>query len=77
MLSPWAQPSWREELVQELKHAQPRFFIVARRDAQPITTYVNLDSEGCLRIFPELEAFITQNYKPVADLDSFVIYRRE
>jgi hypothetical protein len=77
IVSPWAQPSWREDLMRELRYAQPRFLIVARRDAQPVTTYVNLDSEKCLKSFPELNAFITQNYKPVADLDSFVIYRRE
>ena len=77
IVSLWAQPSWREELVRDLRNAQPRFIIVTRRDALPTITYVNLDSEKYLEIFPGLDTFITQNYRSVADLESFVVYRRE
>jgi 4-amino-4-deoxy-L-arabinose transferase-like glycosyltransferase len=76
VLSLWAQPSWREELVRDLRNAQPRFVIVTRGDALPTITYVNMDSEDYLKIFPKLDSFITENYKPVADFDSFVVYRR-
>ena len=76
IVSLWAQASWREELVRDLRNAQPRFIIVTRRDALPTITYVNLDSENYLKIFPKLDSFITENYKPVADFDSFVVYRR-
>ncbi len=76
-VSPWCPPSFREELVRGLRNAQPRFIIVSRRDALPNISYVNLDSENYLKIFPKLNFFITDNYKPVADFDSFVIYRRE
>jgi hypothetical protein len=75
-VSPWCPPSFREELVRELRNAQPRFIIVARHDALPMITYVNLDSEGYLKLFPNLNSFITQNYRPVADFDSFVVYGR-
>jgi hypothetical protein len=77
IVSLWAQASWREELVRDLRNAQPRFIIVTRRDALPTITYVNLDSENYLKIFPKLDSFITENYKPVADLDAFVVYRRK
>jgi len=77
IVSLWAQPSWRDELVRDLRNAQPRFIIVTRRDALPTITYVNLDSEKYLEIFPGLDTFITQNYRSVADLESFVVYRRE
>jgi hypothetical protein len=73
----WAQPSWREELMRDLKNAQPRFIVVTRRDAVPFLTYVGLDSEKYLKRFPELDTFIAQGYQPVADFDSFVIYHRE
>lgn len=71
------QPSWRDELVRDLRNAQPRFIIVTRRDDLPAITYVRLDSEKYLEIFPKLDSFITENYKPVADLDAFVVYRRK
>jgi hypothetical protein len=76
VLSLWAQPSWREELVRDLRNAQPRFIVVTRGDALPTITYVNLDSENYLTIFPKLDSFITENYKRVADFDTFVVYQR-
>jgi hypothetical protein len=77
IVSLWGQPSWREELVRDLRNAQPRFIIVTRRDDLPAITYVKLDSEKYLEIFPKLDSFITENYKPVADLDAFAVYRRK
>ncbi len=76
LMSPWCPNSWRDELVRDLRNAQPRFIVVKRHDALPALTYVNLDSEEYLKVFPKLDSFITENYKPVADLDAFVIYRR-
>jgi hypothetical protein len=49
---------------------------VARHDAMPTITYVDLDSEDYIKTFPELRAFITSGYSPVADFDTFVVYRR-
>jgi hypothetical protein len=77
IVSLWAQPSWRQELMRDLREAQPRFIIVARGDALPAITYVKLDSEKYLKTFPQLETFITSDYRPVADFDSFVIYHRD
>ncbi len=77
IVSLWAQPSWREELMRDLTNAQPPFIIVTRGDALPTITYVRLDSENYLKIFPKLDSFISENYKLVADFESFVIYHRE
>jgi hypothetical protein len=77
ILSLWAQPSWRVELMRDLRNAQLRFIIVTRHDALPSITYVNLDSESYLKIFPKLDSFINENYMPVADFDAFVVYRRK
>jgi hypothetical protein len=76
IISLWAKPSWREELVRDLGSAQPRFIIVTRRDALPPITYVNLDSEEYLKSFAEFDSFLTSRYKSVADFDTFVIYGR-
>ena len=76
IVSLWALPSWREELIRELRNTQPRFIIVTRGDALPTITYVNLDSEKYLEIFPGLDSFIAQNYRPAVEFESFVVYRR-
>jgi hypothetical protein len=77
IMSPWCPYSWRGELMRDLRYGQPRFIVVARQDAVPIITYVNLDSEAFLKRFPELDTFIVENYRPVADFESFVLYRRQ
>jgi hypothetical protein len=76
IVSLWAQPSWREELMRDVRNARPRFIIMTRRDALPAVTYVNLDSDKYLKAFPALDTFITQDYRPVADFERFVVYRR-
>jgi len=76
IISLWSKPSWRGELMRDLRSSQPSFVIVTERDALPTITYVNLDSEGYLKTFPELNSFITENYTPVASFDAFVVYRR-
>jgi hypothetical protein len=76
IISLWSPPSWRGELMRDLRRSQPRFIVVARGDQLPILTYVNLDSEKYLKTFPEFDSFIAKNYKSVADFDTFVVYRR-
>jgi Dolichyl-phosphate-mannose-protein mannosyltransferase len=75
LVSTWSPPSWREELVRDLEHSPPRFIVVARGDELPSITYTQLDSEQYLGVFPRLDGFISSHYSPVADFDSFVIYR--
>ena len=77
ILSLWAQPSWRDELVRDLQSAQPRFIVVTRGDALPTITYVGLDSADYLKVYPKLNSLIAEKYHPVADFDSFVVYRRK
>jgi hypothetical protein len=76
IISLWSLPSWREELIRDLRKAQPRFIIVGRQDATPVITFVKLDSDKYLQEFPELNSLISQDYKPVIDFESFVVYRR-
>ena len=76
MIALWSQPSWRGELMRDLRRSRPRFIVVGRGDQLPTLTYVNLDSEKYLKTFPQLEAFIRRDYSQVADFDTFVVYRR-
>ena len=62
--------------MRDLRKARPRYIVVTRDDALPTITYVNLDSERYLKTFPQLEGFIASNYSPVADFETFVVYRR-
>jgi hypothetical protein len=77
LVSTWSPPSWRDELVRDLEKSPPRFIVLARGDQLPSITYTELDSEQYLKVFPKLDRFIRDHYSPVADFDSFVIYRRD
>ncbi len=74
--SPWGLPEWREELVRDLRKSPPAFVVVARNDAMLYMTFTRLDSEQYLKFFPELNAFISSSYRPVANFADFAIYRR-
>ncbi|HEV2176552.1 MAG TPA: glycosyltransferase family 39 protein [Terriglobia bacterium] len=73
----WSPPSWRAELVRDLEASPPRFIVVARQDALPSITYVGLDSEQYLDVFPPLKDFIARHYRQAADFNSFVVYERK
>ncbi len=77
LISPWGRPAWREELILDLRRSPPSFIVVARNDQLPSVTFTQMDSEQLLKVFPELEAFISGSYQPVATFSDFVIYRRE
>lgn len=71
----WAPASWRRELLDDLAAAPPRFFAVARGDRQPWLVGTSETSEEHLRnSFPGLRQFLDANYRPVLDLDLFVLY---
>lgn len=76
IVSLWSLPTWRGELMRDLRRSQPRFIVVARGDEIPTLTYSNLDSEQYLKTFPEFDAFISHNYKVATDFETFVVYER-
>jgi hypothetical protein len=74
LIATWGPPAWREELMRELERSHPAFIVVARRDQIPSVTFTNLDSEEYLKVFPELNGFISRSYQPVVQSRDFVIY---
>ena len=76
LVAAWSAPEWRNEVVEDLKKSPPKFFIVGRDDELPSILYTPLDSEHSLAAFPELAGFVAENYYPVYDLESFVVYQR-
>jgi hypothetical protein len=76
LMSPWAPPAWRGELVRDLERSRPAFLVVARNDVLRSVTLTPLDSEKYLALFPRLSAYIAGFYTPVETLPDFVIYRR-
>jgi hypothetical protein len=76
LVSVWSPPAWRAELVRDLKRSPPRFILVASQDSVQTITYTYWDSKEYLNFFPELNSFIRNNYRPVADFRTFLVYRR-
>jgi dolichyl-phosphate-mannose-protein mannosyltransferase len=76
LMSPWAPPSWRQELIRDLERTQPAYIVVARHDELGWMTVTSLDSEKFLTHFPQLAEYIARSYEPAKSLPDFVIYRR-
>jgi hypothetical protein len=75
----WAPDEWRDELMDDLLSAPPRYFAVACCDNQPYLVGTSQTSDQHLRdSFPELRHFLEANYKPepVLALDLFMLYER-
>ena len=77
LISPWAPPAWREELIRDLNGSLPAFIVVARRDQVPEIAFTQLDSEQYLTVFPQLADLISGSYRLMAAFPDFVIYRRK
>jgi Dolichyl-phosphate-mannose-protein mannosyltransferase len=77
LMSLWTPPAWRREVLDKLHKEPPNWIVVARHDALPSITFVNLSSDEYLaRRYPALQSFIDERYRLAADFDTFVVYRR-
>lgn len=77
VIAKWGNESWKSEIMHDVESARPRLIIVTKHDALPTITYVDLNSEQYLhQRFQQLDSYIGQNYTRAAELDDFVIYRR-
>ncbi len=75
--STWAPETWRQELIDDLTAAPPRFFAVALGDNQPWLVGTSETSDEHLRdSFPELREFLEERYVPVANMQLFILYER-
>jgi len=75
LIAAWGPPEWREELMRDLQKSPPRFMVVARNDPMPRVAMTDMDSEQYLRAFPELNAFVSANYREEASFPDFIVYR--
>jgi hypothetical protein len=76
LMSSWGLPAWREDLMRDLRRSPPAFIVVARNDSVAPVTLTELDSEQYLKVFPELDSFISRSYRPAATFPDFAVYRR-
>jgi len=76
LVSDWAPPTWRAELVQTLKSKRPRFIIVERRDAIPAVSGTTLDSQEYLVRYPALARLLRQRYRRAKAFRNFIVYTR-
>ena len=78
LISLWAPPAWRTELIRSLEGAPPKYIVVSREDWVPMISFNFLDSEGYLRErFPALLGFVTSRYQKVDDYKEFSIFRHD
>jgi hypothetical protein len=78
LISLWAPPAWRLDLMRDLEAAPPQYIVVAREDWVPMISFNFLDSAAYLQQrFPALLAFVTSRYQKVDDYQDFVIYRHD
>ena len=75
LMAAWSPPSWRAELMRDLEKSPPVFIVVASQDSVPTILYTYRDSKEYLGVFPKLNSFITEHYRPAADFGPFDIYR--
>ena len=73
----WSPPAWKDDLIRDLKRSPPTFIVVGRGDPARNVAFTEMDSEQYLKIFPELNAFISDSYRAVAAFPDFVVYRRQ
>lgn len=78
LISLWAPPAWRQEMLRALDAHRPKYIVIAREDWVPMISFNFLDSAGYLQQrFPEFRDFMQQHYQTVADYGSFVICQYE
>ncbi len=75
LVSPWAPPAWRAELVDDLKRSRPTYIVVAQNDQVPEIAFTQLDSEQYLTVYTELGNFISSSYQREAQFPNIVLYR--
>jgi hypothetical protein len=76
LIAPWSLPEWRQELVASLHKSRPMYIIIARDDEVHDLSYTFEDSEQELASFPQLNSFLTDNYREVQSDVTFSIYAR-
>lgn len=76
LMSLWAPQAWRDEAARQLRVQQPSWIVVARADALPSITFLTLSSDRYLaNRYPDLATLVREEYTPVADFSTFVVYR--
>jgi len=65
--------NFRKILLAELKKERPRYFVVARKDQNPID---EIGSEKRLSSFPEVLELLKLKYYKEKETESFILYRR-
>ena len=75
LVSPWAPPAWRQELVEDLERSRPTYIVVAQNDQVPEIAFTQLDSEQYLTVYTDLGNLISSAYERVGQFPNVVLYR--
>ena len=72
----WTPQSWRDEMMHELTAAKPRYFVSEFGDSKEYITGNPRDSYQAFLVWPELHAFITENYREDTTIGHYRIFQR-
>lgn len=76
LVSAWARPEYRDELLLQLRARPPAVFIVTHRDRLPWVTGHNRDSYEALMDISSLRQFLLENYELETRIGSYDVLRR-
>lgn len=71
----WRDPTWRDELLQDLRRSGPAYFVVNQADDR--NAWMPVRSWDSFRAWPELAAWVDTHYRLDQRIATFVLYRRK
>lgn len=75
-MSDWSPPEWRQSLVTELERNRPVYFLVEHGSTATWITGTSVDMAESIASFPELQRWLSANYRYEADIGGITFYRR-
>ncbi|MCU0512089.1 MAG: glycosyltransferase family 39 protein [Anaerolineae bacterium] len=77
LVAPWYPPDWRQQNVDVLWAAMPRYVLVLEADYMPWVTGSDLDSHQLLVQYPPLSDWLSANYERIdTKIGHFLIWKR-
>jgi hypothetical protein len=70
----WTPKSWRDTLIDQLRHVPPRFFVCETGDQRYYITGDSLDSRQHMEAWADLRDFVRSNYHDKATVGHFIVF---
>jgi hypothetical protein len=77
LMTPWAPPEWKEEFIRDMETKAPVYFIVQRYEGAPWITGLDVDSGDFVPTFTPLQNLLDTRYQLEAEIEDYLIFRRQ